>query len=256
MKKDDIKWKELISGGLAGAIGTTILHPLDLLKVRFQAYNSSTSVYHSQGYRALRNAVRYTLKEEGPLAFYKGLYPSLLGSGVSWGLYFFFYEGAKERYQKNHVNEGEALPPKYHLASAWEAGTICVLLTNPIWLIKTRLQLQATRGGGGGGGEVVKYRRGLVNTFSTIIKEEGLLGLYKGSIPALILVSNGAIQVKIMRNIVALLKAIISVSIRFPISHTHTLVVHGVRGDQGVLCSYERCIQVIQFFPSHGCWRE
>ena len=72
---------------------------------------------------------------------YNGIAPALLGSGVAWGLYWMFYENAKARHQRS-LGEGERLATMQHLASSCEAGVICVLITHPIWLLKTRLQLQ------------------------------------------------------------------------------------------------------------------
>ena len=62
-----------------------------------------------------------------------------------------------------------------------------VFLTNPFWLIKTRLQIQGQKPDG-------KKYKGFIDALITIPKEEGLLGLYKGIIPALLLTSHGAIQ--------------------------------------------------------------
>ena len=72
----------------------------------------------------------------------------------------------------------------HHLLSAFEAGIIMVFLTNPLWLIKTRMQLQPTvaaAGGGGaaGAGQQEAYR-GLLHAVRTIVREEGARGLYKG----------------------------------------------------------------------------
>jgi solute carrier family 25 folate transporter 32 len=40
----------------------------------------------------------------------------------------------------------EKLDTSDHLLAGVEAGAIMVLVTNPLWLIKTRLQLQVDRG--------------------------------------------------------------------------------------------------------------
>ena len=105
-----------------------------------------------------------------------------------------------------------------------------VVLTNPIWLIKTRLQLQnstlhqqlslssaastavaassssstttstkTTTTTSTSAQQVSKQQvkppyRGLLHAAYTIVKEEGILALYKGSIPAMMLVSHGGIQ--------------------------------------------------------------
>ncbi len=59
------------------------------------------------------------------------------------------------------------------------------LLTNPVWLIKTRLALQQ-RGATAAG---VRPYKGLVDAFVRIGREEGFRGYYKGLGPSLILVS-------------------------------------------------------------------
>lgn len=71
---------------------------------------------------------------------YAGLTPALIGSGVAWGVYFFAYNTAKQRYRE--LTGQTKLGPLAHLASAAEAGSIVCFVTNPIWVVKTRLQLQ------------------------------------------------------------------------------------------------------------------
>ena len=71
---------------------------------------------------------------------FTGLTPALIGSGVAWGVYFFAYNAAKQRYRE--LTGQPRLGPIAHLASAAEAGSIVCFVTNPIWVVKTRLQLQ------------------------------------------------------------------------------------------------------------------
>ncbi|KAG8662751.1 folate transporter 1, chloroplastic isoform X3 [Manihot esculenta] len=122
---------------------------------------------------------------DGLKGLYAGFFPSVLGSTVSWGLYFFFYGRAKERYSKDRDKQ---LSPGLHLASAAEAGALVCLCTNPIWLVKTRLQLQTPL-------HQTQAYSGLYDALKTIMKDEGWSALYKGIVPGLFLqVSHGAIQ--------------------------------------------------------------
>jgi solute carrier family 25 folate transporter 32 len=74
------------------------------------------------------------------------------------------------------------------------------LLTNPIWVAKTRLQLQrrvlhpGSGGGGGGGAPSTPQYTGLAHALRRIAADEGLRGLYQGLLPSLALVSHGALQ--------------------------------------------------------------
>ncbi|RXH75077.1 hypothetical protein DVH24_029798, partial [Malus domestica] len=81
----------------------------------------------------------------------------------------------------------EQLSPGLHLASATEAGALVSLCTNPIWLVKTRLQLQTPL-------HQTRPYSGFYDALRTIIREEGWAALYKGLLPSLFLVSHGAIQ--------------------------------------------------------------
>eukprot|EP00850_Spirogloea_muscicola_P020882 SM000229S07518 [mRNA] locus=s229:166771:169314:+ [translate_table: standard] len=106
----------------------------------------------------------------------------MLGSTVSWGLYFFLYNRAKQQLQD--MTKKPELGPALHLLAAAEAGTLVCLLTNPVWLIKTRLQLQNQKGALGAAGKPYK---GFHDAAVRVFQEEGFRGLYKGLGPSLIL---------------------------------------------------------------------
>ncbi|KAM9563222.1 mitochondrial uncoupling protein 4 [Guaruba guarouba] len=69
--------------------------------------------------------------------------------------------------------------------SAW-AAAVAELVTFPLDLTKTRLQVQgeaAVRGSGAGTGQAVPYR-GMLRTAAGIMQEEGLTSLWQGATPA------------------------------------------------------------------------
>ena len=136
------------AGVTAGVVTTSVLHPLDLIKVRFQASDGVAT--NLPTYRNTADALRTIFVKERGRGLYQGLSPAVVGAGASWGLYFFFYERAKARYlRRERAAHPELANPQlstvHHLLSAWEGGSITVLFTNPLWLVKTRMQLQVNQ---------------------------------------------------------------------------------------------------------------
>jgi solute carrier family 25 folate transporter 32 len=172
----------LVAGILSGVISSFLLHPLDVLKVRFQVQDG---VVNALRYRSVLGAVRDVHAAEGVRGFYRGVSPALLGSGLSWGLYFYFYEACKRRLREGGGGGGAPLTSVQLAYAAWEGGTITCLCTNPVWLVKTRMQLQT----GGSGGYA-----SMAHAFSSIVREEGPQGLYRGLAPALLLTLHGVVQ--------------------------------------------------------------
>ena len=130
---------------------------------------------------------------QGWLGLYAGLSPALAGGTLAWGLYFACYNRAKARYARWRDVPGAELPPAAHLAAAAEAGATVAVLTNPIWVAKTRLQLQRRPGAAGAPADAARYT-GLLHALRRIAADEGLRGLYRGLGPSLALVSHGALQ--------------------------------------------------------------
>jgi len=179
-----------MAGVLAGAVSTALLHPLDLLKTRFQVQDALPSSHLSGNkvlprYHGLLHAFQSILKIEGYRGLYQGLTPNVIGSSTSWGLYFLSYTFFKNALSDFYPSKQE-LGPTLNLLAAANAGVITALITNPIWVVKTRLQLQMR-----------KHREnysGTKDAFLTIAREEGFRGFYKGLVPGLLGVSHGAVQ--------------------------------------------------------------
>ena len=86
--------EHLGAGILGGLSSTIILHPLDLLKIRFAVSDGQPSL--KKNYKNVRNAFSTIVREEGFSGLYKGVIPNCLGAGAAWGLYFLFYNSIKK----------------------------------------------------------------------------------------------------------------------------------------------------------------
>jgi len=79
--------------------------------------------------------LRDVIGREGTRAAFKGLAPSLLGIIPQWGIYFPTYNFVKDRVGQHVHNQTAA-----SICAAVTAGTAASIVTNPVWVIKTRMQ--------------------------------------------------------------------------------------------------------------------
>uniref|UniRef100_UPI00398F6E91 solute carrier family 25 member 36-like isoform X2 n=1 Tax=Pristiophorus japonicus TaxID=55135 RepID=UPI00398F6E91 len=77
------------------------------------------------------------LEKEGVRSLFRGLGPNLVGVAPSRAIYFAAYSGAKENLCKVLKPDSTSV----HICAATFAGFTSVTATNPIWLVKTRMQL-------------------------------------------------------------------------------------------------------------------
>lgn len=116
---------------------------------------------------SIYQCIRHIVEREGVRALFKGLGPNLVGVAPSRAIYFCAYSQSKE-----FLNT--CLPPNsapVHVGSAFCAGFVACSATNPIWLVKTRLQLDHNADGRPMTAKQVVRR---------VYRLGGLRGFYKG----------------------------------------------------------------------------
>jgi solute carrier family 25 folate transporter 32 len=83
---------------------------------------------------------RQILKTDGVLGLFTGLAPALLTTPIFWGVYFPIYEHAKAWYAPVYPKYTNANSPMNHILAAVSAGAVADVITNPFWVIRTRMQ--------------------------------------------------------------------------------------------------------------------
>ena len=81
-----VRYEHLVAGVSGGVVSTLLLHPLDLLKIRFAVDDGQAK--DRPKYLGLRHAFRTVFAQEGFRGLYKGVTPNLAGAASAWGLYF------------------------------------------------------------------------------------------------------------------------------------------------------------------------
>ncbi|GAA5897183.1 hypothetical protein JCM6882_001811 [Rhodosporidiobolus microsporus] len=171
------------AGIAAGLVSTICMQPLDLLKVQLQVSTAPrTRGTLGQIGWGLREIVR---NEGGVRGLYRGIAPNLVGNASSWGFYFLWYTMLKESMFPNQP-EGKKLNAGQHLLASATSGVITAVITNPLWVVKTRMYTTSASS--------KQAYRGVLHGVTTLARTEGLAGLSKGLTLAIIGVSNGAIQ--------------------------------------------------------------
>ncbi|CAI8005608.1 Mitochondrial folate transporter/carrier [Geodia barretti] len=181
-----LRYRHLVAGVAGGVTATLLTHPFDLIKLRL-AVQDGKGTGERTSYRGPIHAFRSILREEGVRQLYRGASANVAGSGASWGLYFFFYNAMKFSLQEGDIDV--SLSALHHLMCAVFAGALTLTVTNPIWVVKTRMCLVSSPSLP----RHMRYR-GLRDGLANLWRHEGLRGMYTGYVPGLIGTSHGAIQ--------------------------------------------------------------
>lgn len=177
-----------VAGGSAGVISATVLCPLDVLKTRLQVYGlpSNLSPGTAPPGRIILSGLQHILKTEGLPGLYRGLSPTIVALYPTWAVTFSVYNYVRGLLRSQDDKNGE-LSIQENILAASCAGIATAVATNPLWVVKTRLQTQGMRPG------VVPYTS-VLSALRRIAAEEGLRGLYSGLLPSLAGVTHVAIQ--------------------------------------------------------------
>ena len=124
--------------------------------------------------------VAMVLQKEGFFGFYKGLSSGLVSYAATWSTYYFSYYKLREYFIREDYSMKSSL---VNLSNSTFAGIITCIVTNPLWVVNTRLKLAKKKSSGWTLLEVQK-----------MIAEEGVGSCFKGLGASLVLVTNPAIQ--------------------------------------------------------------
>ncbi|KAK2017961.1 mitochondrial carrier [Colletotrichum eremochloae] len=202
-------WVHFVAGGVGGMTAATLTAPLDVLKTRLQSdfYQAQLRASHQARSQVvgslgpLRAAVFHlretfqilgsVYKIEGPRALFKGLGPNLVGVIPARSINFYTYGNGKRLIAEYGNGGNEAA--WVHLSAGVLAGMTTSTVTNPIWLVKTRLQLDKNVAHQKGGLHKRQYRNS-VDCVRQVLRTEGFRGLYKGMSASYLGVAESTLQ--------------------------------------------------------------
>nr|QKK35433.1 mitochondrial Ymc1 [Starmerella bombicola]UJH94439.1 Pmp [Starmerella bombicola] len=154
-----------IAGAGGGVLAAIVTYPLITLSTRAQTAAGEQHVGNIE-------AVKRVLEKEGVVGLYAGLDSALYGMTLTNFVYYYFYEGIKGVY----LSEGLAMSTARSMLTGAYSGVATAIITNPIWVVNTRMMIDGSKG--------------TLGTIRSIIKENGFSTFFSGVGPALLLVIN------------------------------------------------------------------
>ncbi|KAM0741544.1 hypothetical protein ACQRIT_004401 [Beauveria bassiana] len=183
-----------LAGAGGGILSMILTYPLITLSTRAQVESKKADSKFS-------DAVQKIIAREGVAGLYSGINSALFGISVTNFVYYYWYEWTRSFFEAAAVKAGRAskkLTTVESMIAGAIAGSATVVLTNPIWVVNTRVttykhdvdaDLEAARKG-----RPAARRPSTLATLMTLLKKEGPQALFSGVMPALVLVINPILQ--------------------------------------------------------------
>jgi solute carrier family 25 (mitochondrial citrate transporter), member 1 len=172
--------RRMAAGFGAGVVeALVVVTPFEVVKIRLQQQKGLENLK----YKGTIHCARTIIKEEGLLAMWNGVGPTIARNGTNQMCLFTAKAQVDSLLWDKHDGDGKALHPLQSLVSGGLAATIGPVATGPFDVMKTRLMAQNKTG-------VIKYKSAL-HALYLIPKEEGILAMWKGLLPRLMRIPPG-----------------------------------------------------------------
>jgi solute carrier family 25 phosphate transporter 23/24/25/41 len=159
---------QMFAGGIASAVSTTCIYPLDIVKTRM-------TVARNGEYASLYNCVEQTYRSENSFfrAFYKGYVASLIGGVVYNSIALGTYRWSVANY-KSHTDQSVGGLADQFLSVG--SALLAITTAYPLNLTRTKLQVQGVNC------RPVLYK-GIRDCLQKTVHHEGVTGLFRGFVP-------------------------------------------------------------------------
>ncbi|OKL57374.1 hypothetical protein UA08_07689 [Talaromyces atroroseus] len=187
-----------LAGAGGGILSMVLTYPLITLSTRAQ-------VESKRAQSSTLDAVRHIIQREGISGLYSGLNSALFGISMTNFVYYYWYEWTRAAFEKAAEKAGRAskkLTTVESIIAGAIAGSATVLLTNPIWVVNTRMTARRSEENEQGlPGSGAKKSRSTIQTLMDLLRHEGPSALFAGVLPALVLVINPILQYTIFEQL-------------------------------------------------------
>ncbi|KAB8265475.1 mitochondrial carrier domain-containing protein [Aspergillus pseudonomiae] len=187
-----------LAGAGGGILSMILTYPLITLSTRAQ-------VESKRAQSTTADAIRRIVQREGVSGLYSGLESALFGISVTNFVYYYWYEWTRSAFEKAAAKAARAstkLTTAESMIAGAIAGSATVLITNPIWVVNTRMTARKSESDEPAlPGTAKKTKASTISTLLDLLHQEGPKALFAGVLPALILVINPILQYTIFEQL-------------------------------------------------------
>ncbi|XP_075271323.1 uncharacterized protein LOC142360706 isoform X2 [Opisthocomus hoazin] len=167
---------KFFSAGTAGCIADLVTFPLDTAKVRLQI-QGEVRIPRGAGtvqYRGVLGTLSTMVRTEGPRSLYSGLAAGLQRQMSFASIRIGLYDSVKQLYTPKGA-ESAGLGAR--VLAGCTTGAVAVTCAQPTDVVKVRFQANGALPAG------ARRYSGTVDAYCTIAREEGVRGLWRGTLP-------------------------------------------------------------------------
>ncbi|XP_033001834.1 mitochondrial uncoupling protein 3-like [Lacerta agilis] len=170
---------KFLSAGTAACVADLFTFPLDTAKVRLQIQGECKASRAAKNvkYKGAFGTITTMVKTEGPKSLYNGLVAGLQRQMSFASIRIGLYDSVKQFYTPKG-SDSASIPTR--LLAGCTTGAMAVTCAQPTDVVKVRFQAHIRLVGG------PKKYNGTVDAYKTIAREEGVRGLWKGTLPNII----------------------------------------------------------------------
>ena len=139
-------------GLMSSTLSTSIVHPIDVIKTNYQVSRLNQP-------QNIMEVIKSTYQKGGVKSFYRGVGPNLGTYPIFWSVYFQAKKYKLDLFENKHAN---------NITMSFIAGNVASAISNPLFVIKTRLQTQNNP------------NINFVKTSKNIYHNSGFNGFFKG----------------------------------------------------------------------------
>jgi len=178
---------DFLLGGVAAAVSKTAVAPIERVKLLLQVQASSTQIKPEDRYTGIANCFARVTREQGFSSLWRGNLANVIRYFPTQALNFAFKDTFKEIFMKGIDKNDFWKFALGNIAAGSSAGAASLCFVYPLDFARTRLAADVGKGAN-------RQFNGLLHCLTSILKSDGLIGLYRGFIVSIqgIIVYRGA----------------------------------------------------------------